>query len=184
MFLEHQGYPILNNIVFQDNQSAIKMERNGRNSCTGNSRHIAVRYFFTKDRIEKGKLVVEYCPTNLMIADFFTKALQGKVFKFFRDIIMGYTTVEEILRTLKDTDVSFTIKERVENNDTTKNDDNIIEKNSSIEEKLEPSALKEKKNISQSEIRKMKRHKTIRYQENISTKRESDVERYSNTRYI
>ena len=53
MFLEHQGYPILNNIVFQDNQSAIKTEMNGRNSCAWNYRHIAVRYFFTKDRIKK-----------------------------------------------------------------------------------------------------------------------------------
>ena len=157
MFLEHQGYPILNNVVFQDNQSAIKMERNGRNSCTGNSRHIAVRYFFTKDRIEKGKLVVEYCPTDLMIADFFTKALQGKAFKFFRDIIMGYTTVEEILRTLKDKNVSFTVKERVENNGITKNDDKVIEKNPSTEKKLEPSTLKERKNISQSEIGKMEK---------------------------
>ena len=157
MFLEHKGYPILNNIVFQDNQGAIKMERNGRNSCTGNSRHIAVRYFFRKDGIEKGKLVVEYCTTNLMIADFFTKALQGKAFKFFREIIMGYTTVEEILRTLKYKNMSFTIKERVENNDITKNDDKIIEKNPSIEKKLEQSALKEKKNRSQSEIGKTKK---------------------------
>ena len=54
IFLEHQGYPILNNTVFQDNQSAIDMETNGNNSCTGNSRHISVRYFFTKYRIEKG----------------------------------------------------------------------------------------------------------------------------------
>ena len=42
-FLEAQGYPIKNNIVYQDNQSAIRMERNGRNSCTGNS--MAVLFF-------------------------------------------------------------------------------------------------------------------------------------------
>jgi hypothetical protein len=33
-FYEHQGYNMMKNIVFQDNQSAIKMEVNGRNSCT------------------------------------------------------------------------------------------------------------------------------------------------------
>ena len=70
---------------------------------------------------------------------------------------MGYTTIEEILGTLKDEHISFTIKERIENNDITKNDDKIIEKNPSTEEKLEPSALKEKKNISQSEIGKTKK---------------------------
>jgi len=29
----------------QDNQSSIKMEKNGRNSCTGNSRHVNIRFF-------------------------------------------------------------------------------------------------------------------------------------------
>ena len=36
MFLKEQGYNIMDNVVFQDNQSAIQMEINGRNSCTGN----------------------------------------------------------------------------------------------------------------------------------------------------
>ena len=53
MFLEEQGYFLTKNIVYQDNQSAIKMERNGRNSCTGNSRHVHIRFFFTKDRLDK-----------------------------------------------------------------------------------------------------------------------------------
>ena len=47
-FMNEQGYEIVKNIVYQDNQSAMKMEINGRNSCTGNSRHIDIRYFFTK----------------------------------------------------------------------------------------------------------------------------------------
>ena len=45
-FLQSQGYCIKNNVLYQDNQSAIRMEENGRNSCTGNSRHIDIRYFF------------------------------------------------------------------------------------------------------------------------------------------
>ena len=48
MFLEHHGYPVLKNIIFQDNQSAIHMETNGRNSCTGNSQHNNVRFFLQK----------------------------------------------------------------------------------------------------------------------------------------
>ena len=47
-FLEHQGYPLLSNTIFQDNTSAILMEKNGRNSCTGNSRHIDIRYFLSR----------------------------------------------------------------------------------------------------------------------------------------
>ena len=48
-FLKEQGYNLKSNVLYQDNQSTIKMEVNGRNSCTGNSRHIDIQYFFVKD---------------------------------------------------------------------------------------------------------------------------------------
>ena len=44
-----------------------------------------------------------------MLEDFFTKPLQGALFRFFRDIIMGYTSITDIL------DEQPKIKERVEN---------------------------------------------------------------------
>ena len=44
-FFMEQRYDIRNNIIYQDNESAIKMERNGRNSCTGNSRHVDIKFF-------------------------------------------------------------------------------------------------------------------------------------------
>ena len=74
-FLEAQGYSLQHNVVFQDNKSAILMENNGRNSCTDNSRHIHIRYFFVKDRVDKKEIVIKYCNTELMLADFFTKPL-------------------------------------------------------------------------------------------------------------
>ena len=33
--------------------------------------------FFMKDRIDKGEVRVKYCPTHLMLADYFTKPLMG-----------------------------------------------------------------------------------------------------------
>ena len=84
------------------------MERNGRNSCTGNSRHIHIRYFFLKDRIDKGEMRVEYCPTHLMLEDFFTKPLMGKLFRKLRDAIMGYTSIFDL-----DPKLLHSIKERV-----------------------------------------------------------------------
>ena len=44
-FLETQGYKIHDNILFQDNQSVIKLEANGQRSCTGNSRHVNIGHF-------------------------------------------------------------------------------------------------------------------------------------------
>ena len=107
MFMKEQGYDLSSNIIYQDNQSAMLMEQNGRNSCTGNSRHVDIRYFFVKDRINNKEVMVKYCPTYIMLADFFTKALQGSTFKLLRDVIMGHMTVNELF------EKSPSIKERV-----------------------------------------------------------------------
>ena len=45
-----------------------------------------------------------------MLVDYFTKALQGKLFKRFRNVIMGYDSLNNILA-----DLSFPLKEYVEN---------------------------------------------------------------------
>ena len=83
-FFREQGYEIRNNIIYQDNESAIKMEVNGRNSCTGNSRHVDIKYFWVKDRVDKKEVEIKYCPTTLMLADYYTKPLQGNVFRRLR----------------------------------------------------------------------------------------------------
>ena len=96
MFLREQGYIITDNTIYQDNQSTIRMLKNGRNSCTGNLRHINIRYFFVKDRVDKGEVRVEYCPTLQMLGDFFTKPLQGALYIKFRDVIMGYEPITSL----------------------------------------------------------------------------------------
>ena len=59
-----------NNVLYQDNQSAIRMEENGRNSCMINSRHTDTRYFLSKDRVDKKEISIKYCPTTKMLAVF------------------------------------------------------------------------------------------------------------------
>ncbi len=88
-FLKEQGYKLKSNVISLDKQSTMRMETNGRNSCTGNQRHINIRYFFVKDRVDQGKIKIEYCPTEDMVADFFTKPLQGAAFKKFRDQVIS-----------------------------------------------------------------------------------------------
>ena len=95
-FLDEQGYKLKSNLTHQDNQSAMKMEVNGRTSCTGNSRHVNIRYFFIKDRVDKGEVDITYCPTGQMLADFFTKPLQGSLFKKFKSVIMGWTDIDTL----------------------------------------------------------------------------------------
>jgi hypothetical protein len=50
---------------------------------------VAIRYFFVKDRIDSGEIVVEHMPTGLMIADIMTKPLQGDLFRKMRAWLMG-----------------------------------------------------------------------------------------------
>ena len=88
-FLEAQGYNVKDNIVYQDNQSAIKLAKNGKRSSGKRTRHINIRYFFVTDRIAAKEMNMEYCPTLDMIADYFTKPLQGSQFRRFRNIILG-----------------------------------------------------------------------------------------------
>ena len=88
-FLEAQGYKVDDNILYQDNQSAILLEKNGRGSSSKRTRHIAVRYYFITDRINKKELRVAYCPTKEMMADYFTKPLQGAQFRILRDAVLN-----------------------------------------------------------------------------------------------
>jgi hypothetical protein len=108
MFIEAQGYSIDENILHQDNMSAMKIETNGRMSCGKKSRHIDARYFFIKDRLTSEGISVVHCPTGEMLADFFTKPLQGELFRRFKAVVMGHKHVS----TLKDLIVP-TAQERV-----------------------------------------------------------------------
>ena len=89
LFMEQQDYPLSKNILFQDNKSAILLENNSKRSAGKRSRALNVRYFFLTDQVEKGNLTIEYCPTDVMWANFMTKPLHGEKFRKFRDKILG-----------------------------------------------------------------------------------------------
>ena len=92
-FLLAQGYDIKDNIVYQDNQASMKLEKNGKKSSGKRTRHIDIRYFYVANRAECGDLSIKYCPTGDMIADYFTKPLQGSQFRRFRNAILGVDEV-------------------------------------------------------------------------------------------
>jgi hypothetical protein len=76
-FMETQGYLINDNILLQDNKSAILLETNGSQSAGKQSRALNVKYFFLADQVAKKKIRFLYCPTDEMVADYMTKPLQG-----------------------------------------------------------------------------------------------------------
>jgi hypothetical protein len=94
-FISAQGYKVKKTVIYQDNKSAILLETNGKGSSSKRTKHINVRYYFVKDRIASGEVVIEHCPATAMIADFFTKPLQGAMFIEFRNIIMNIKNKKE-----------------------------------------------------------------------------------------
>jgi hypothetical protein len=74
-FLEAQGYGHQDIILYQDNQSVILLENNGQKSSSKRTKHINCRFYFITDRINSNELSVEYCPTEEMTGDFYTKPL-------------------------------------------------------------------------------------------------------------
>ena len=80
---------IQDNVIYQDNQSAIRLEKNGKRSSSKRKRHIKNRCYLITDMIINQEASVEFCPTFDMIGYHFTKALQGYQFRRFCNIVLG-----------------------------------------------------------------------------------------------
>ena len=109
MFLAEQGYHLEENIFAQDNKSAMRLEKNGRMSAGQKSQHINIRYFWIKDQVEANKIEIQHCRTLEVLADFFTKPLQGHLFRRFRDVILGHCHIDTL-----STNAALPPEERVE----------------------------------------------------------------------
>jgi hypothetical protein len=86
MDIRSQGYEAVESVVYQDNQSSILLEKNGRLSSGNQTRHINnISSWRTELRLWSWQWNIGPLGTGEMIADFFTKPLQGKSFKNFGD---------------------------------------------------------------------------------------------------
>ena len=89
LFIESQGYHVADNVLYQDNQSAMLLEKNGKMSSSKRTRHLDIRFFFVTDNVQKKNVRIEYCPTDDMVGDFYTKPLQGSKFVRFKNFSLG-----------------------------------------------------------------------------------------------
>jgi hypothetical protein len=92
-FVEHQGFKVKLNIVYQDNTSSMKLEQNGKASSGKRTRHFDIKIFYVTDLVSRDEVQVKYCPTDEMIGDYMTKPLVGAKFKRFRDLIMNLSGI-------------------------------------------------------------------------------------------
>jgi hypothetical protein len=75
-------------ILYQNNQSTIILLKNGKSS-SDRTKHIKIRFFWLKERADLKDILVEYMPTEEMIADILTKPLQGDLFIRLRKALMN-----------------------------------------------------------------------------------------------
>ena len=95
--MKDQGYE-LQTIIKEDNKSLMLLMKNGRLSSGKRTKHLDIRYFYVQNLIQKGIVKIEHCSTECMVADFFTKPLQGKIFQVMRDLILNQSTDSSILQ--------------------------------------------------------------------------------------
>ena len=99
-FMASQGVP-LKNELHQDNKSSILLYSKGRSSLGKCSQEMNVRYFAIKDHLDQGEIRINYCGTEKMVGDYFTKPLQGQHFYEFRNLILGHPGSESGSQTSK-----------------------------------------------------------------------------------
>lgn len=97
-FICSQGHSELGPVLLhQDNRSTMSIIGTGK--FTGrNTKHVNVRYFFIKDRVNGGDVELRYLTTEDMIADALTKPLQGALFRKHRDHMLGHLTSVECMK--------------------------------------------------------------------------------------
>jgi len=88
-FLTSQGHDVSPVLTYQDNEGVLSLMKTGR-ANKHRTKHLNVRYFFAKDRVEKGEIILEHLPTEHMIADLLTKPVVGETFKRLVKLLYGH----------------------------------------------------------------------------------------------
>lgn len=70
-----------------DNQSSIKLIKNG--ILRRKSKHIEVKYYFIKEKVDENQLKINYVPTESQTADILTKPLATTKFNEFKKLLVN-----------------------------------------------------------------------------------------------
>ena len=73
--------------ILEDNQSCIFLANNP--VCNSRSKHIDIQYHFTREKVAKGELKIQYCPSEEMAADILTKPMHQNRHEQLRNMIVS-----------------------------------------------------------------------------------------------
>ena len=71
--------------IMEDNQGAIAMTKNPVGHAR--TKHIDIKYHYVRECVDKGHIDLQYCPSEDMLADIFTKPVPRQKFEKFRSEI-------------------------------------------------------------------------------------------------
>jgi len=80
--------------IYQDNQSTIALAENGK--VSRRSKHIEVRFHYTREKIQDGAVKLVYCPTTQMVADVLTKPMPQDAFTRLSGEFMAPCPVSQV----------------------------------------------------------------------------------------
>jgi hypothetical protein len=95
-FMEELGFNQKPVIMMQDSQCSLKMLKNGTGSFK-RAKHIKVRWFWLKELIEAGLIVMKWISGLELVADILTKPITGSRFKELRKMLLGWLGVHRPL---------------------------------------------------------------------------------------
>ena len=81
-FVTHQGYDVGPVIIYQDNMSCMALMKRG-GPTSERSRHINIRHFWLKEKVDNNEVIIEHLSTERMFANVLTKPVQG--FQFVKE---------------------------------------------------------------------------------------------------
>eukprot|EP00957_Ditylum_brightwellii_P016061 1210175-Ditylum_brightwellii.AAC.1 len=79
-FVESQGLKVKLNVLYQYNESTLKLAKNGKESSGKRTCHFDIKYFYITNLISRDEVSIEYCPANVMTGDYMPKPLVGGKF--------------------------------------------------------------------------------------------------------
>ena len=72
-------------MIKEDNQGAIALSKNPK--YHSRTKHIDIKHHFIRDKFPKKEVVLDYCPTEEMLAALLTKLLGKTIFPRFRELM-------------------------------------------------------------------------------------------------
>jgi hypothetical protein len=76
-------------VIFEDNMSTLALANREQAECSDRTKHIDVRYHYTRQLIATSQIVLEHIATEDQLADVFTKDLDKIMFRYIVDRVMN-----------------------------------------------------------------------------------------------